>query len=81
MPERAAARGDGGRRGRWAASSSRSIPVVIWSAVSNAVAAEVADTQAPVELVTVDDVFGGWDRVREEHLADGAILDQVFVNR
>ena len=29
------------------------------------VAAEVADTQAPVELVTVDDVFGGCDRVRE----------------
>lgn len=46
-----------------------------------AVAAEMADTQAQVELVTVEDVFGGWDAVRAEHLADGAILDQVFVNR
>ncbi|MDO5612944.1 MAG: sulfate ABC transporter substrate-binding protein [Paracoccus sp. (in: a-proteobacteria)] len=34
-----------------------------------------------VDLVTVDDVFGGWDAVRADHLADGAILDQVFVNR
>jgi len=45
------------------------------------IAAEFADAQAPVELVTVDDVFGGWAAVRDEHLADGAILDQVFVNR
>lgn len=46
-----------------------------------AVAAEFADAQPEVELVTVDDVFGGWDAVRENHLADGAILDQVFVNQ
>lgn len=45
--------------------------------VAAAHAAEFPD----VELVTVDDVFGGWDAVRTEHLADGAILDQVFVNR
>lgn len=45
------------------------------------VAAEFADAQAPVDLVTVDDVFGGWDAIRAEHLADGAILDQVFVNQ
>ncbi|MFC0202128.1 sulfate ABC transporter substrate-binding protein [Paracoccus rhizosphaerae] len=46
-----------------------------------AVAAEYADAQAPVELVTVDEVFGGWDAVSENHLASGGILDQVFVNR
>lgn len=46
-----------------------------------AVAAEFADAQAPVELVTVDEVFGGWDAVTENHLASGGILDQVFVNR
>lgn len=45
------------------------------------VAAEFADSQAPVSLVTVDEVFGGWSAIRAEHLADGAILDQVFVNR
>ncbi len=45
------------------------------------VAAEFADSLPAVELVTVDDVFGGWDAIRAEHLADGAILDQVFVNQ
>ncbi|MFC7705388.1 sulfate ABC transporter substrate-binding protein [Plastorhodobacter daqingensis] len=45
------------------------------------VAAEVADRQPEVRLVTVEEVFGGWDAVRAEHLADGAILDQVFVNQ
>lgn len=45
------------------------------------IAAEYADQMPEVELVTVDEVFGGWDAVRENHLADGAILDQVFVNQ
>lgn len=45
------------------------------------IAAEYADQMPEVELVTVDEIFGGWDAVRENHLADGAILDQVFVNQ
>ncbi|MFN3525839.1 MAG: sulfate ABC transporter substrate-binding protein [Paracoccus sp. (in: a-proteobacteria)] len=45
------------------------------------IAAEFGDNLPEVELVTVDDVFGGWDAVRENHLAEGAILDQVFVNQ
>ena len=45
------------------------------------VAAEFAETLPQVELVTVDDVFGGWEAVRADHLADGGILDQVFVNQ
>jgi sulfate/thiosulfate transport system substrate-binding protein len=45
------------------------------------VAAETAGTLPEVRLVTVDEVFGGWDGVRADHLADGAILDQVFVNQ
>lgn len=45
--------------------------------VAKAHAADFPD----VKLVTVDEVFGGWDKVRSEHLADGAILDQVFVNK
>jgi sulfate transport system substrate-binding protein len=45
------------------------------------VSAEFADSLPPVELVTVDDVFGGWTSIREQHLVDGAILDQVFVNQ
>ena len=46
-----------------------------------AVAAEFANRLPQVELVTADEAFGGWDAIRAEHLADGAILDQVFVNR
>jgi sulfate/thiosulfate transport system substrate-binding protein len=34
-----------------------------------------------VRLVTVEDVFGGWQKVTEEHLADGGILDKIYVNR
>ena len=34
-----------------------------------------------VRLVTVEDVFGGWDKVTKEHLADGGILDKIYVNR
>ncbi|ARO14693.1 sulfate ABC transporter periplasmic sulfate-binding protein [Ketogulonicigenium robustum] len=45
------------------------------------VAAEFADQLPQVELVTVDDAFGGWANVNAEHLSDGGILDQVFVNR
>lgn len=45
------------------------------------VAARFAEGFPEVRLVTVDEVFGGWDAVRRDHLADGAILDQVFVNQ
>jgi sulfate transport system substrate-binding protein len=45
------------------------------------VAAKHASDFAPVRLLTVDDVFGGWDKVNKEHLANGAILDQLYVNK
>ncbi|MEP9377096.1 sulfate ABC transporter substrate-binding protein [Aquabacter sp. CN5-332] len=34
-----------------------------------------------VRLVTVEDVFGGWNKVQADQFASGAILDQVFVGR
>lgn len=34
-----------------------------------------------VRLVTVEEVFGGWDKVQAEHFASGAKLDQVFAAR
>ncbi|MTH78877.1 sulfate ABC transporter substrate-binding protein [Paracoccus aestuariivivens] len=34
-----------------------------------------------VKLLTVDDVFGGWAKINSEHLAEGGILDKVFVNK
>ncbi len=46
-----------------------------------AVAAEYKDKFPEVRLVTVDDVFGGWPKVQQEHLASGALLDQIYGGR
>lgn len=45
------------------------------------VAAAHADTFPEIRLVTVEDAFGGWDKVAEEHFADGGLLDKVFINQ
>lgn len=45
------------------------------------VATEYADTFPELRLVTIEEEFGGWDRVSEEHFAEGGLLDQVFVNQ
>ena len=34
-----------------------------------------------LKLVTVEDVFGGWEKANKEHFAEGGILEQVFANR
>lgn len=34
-----------------------------------------------VKLVTVETVFGGWEKATKDHFAEGGILEQVFVNR
>jgi sulfate/thiosulfate transport system substrate-binding protein len=34
-----------------------------------------------VKLLTVEDAFGGWDRVQGEHFASGALLDQLYGDR
>ena len=31
-----------------------------------------------VELVTIDDVFGGWKKIQAEHFASGATLDTLY---
>ena len=46
-----------------------------------AVAAEYADIFPELRLVTIEEEFGGWDRVSEEHFAEGGLLDQVFLNQ
>jgi sulfate transport system substrate-binding protein len=35
----------------------------------------------PLKLVTVEDVFGGWEKANKDHFGDGGILDKVFVKR
>ena len=46
-----------------------------------AVAAEYKDKFPEVRLVTVDEVFGGWPKLQQEHLASGALLDQIYAGR
>ena len=46
-----------------------------------AVAAQYKDKFPEVRLVTVDDVFGGWPKLQQEHLASGALLDQIYGGR
>lgn len=45
------------------------------------VAGEFKDKFPPVRLVTVEDVFGGWEKVQTEHFAEGALLDQIYGKR
>jgi sulfate transport system substrate-binding protein len=46
-----------------------------------AVAAAHAADFPEVRLVTAEDAFGGWDKISEEHFADGGLLDEVFLNQ
>jgi sulfate transport system substrate-binding protein len=34
-----------------------------------------------VRLVKVEDAFGGWEQVSQEHFAEGGLLDKVFLNQ
>ncbi|MCJ8521588.1 sulfate transport system substrate-binding protein [Pseudorhizobium tarimense] len=45
------------------------------------VAAEFKDQFPEIRLVNVDDVFGGWDKIQEEHFASGATLDKLYGSR
>ncbi|MGC4023985.1 MAG: sulfate ABC transporter substrate-binding protein [Mesorhizobium sp.] len=46
-----------------------------------AVAAEFKDQFPEVRLVTVEDVFGGWKKIQDEHFKSGALLDQIYGER
>jgi sulfate/thiosulfate transport system substrate-binding protein len=46
-----------------------------------AVAAANKDRFPEVKLFTVEDVFGGWEKINEVHFASGGKFDQVFVAR
>lgn len=35
----------------------------------------------PVNLVTVDDAFGGWTNAQKVHFADGGVFDQIYTAR
>lgn len=46
-----------------------------------AVTAKYAAQFPEVRLVTVEDVYGGWEKVQAEHFAEGGLLDKVFLNQ
>ena len=41
-------------------------------------AAKYSSQFSPVKLVTVDAVFGGWQKAQKTHFADGGVFDQIF---
>ena len=45
------------------------------------VVAEYKDSFPEIRLVNVDDVFGGWAKISEEHFASGAKLDTIYGSR
>ncbi|MFD9898430.1 sulfate ABC transporter substrate-binding protein [Mesorhizobium sp. UC22_110] len=45
------------------------------------VAAEFKDKFPEVRLVTVEDAFGGWEKVQKDHFGEGALLDEIYGNR
>jgi len=42
------------------------------------IAAKYAGWLSPVKLVTVDEVFGGWQKAQKTHFADSGVFDQIF---
>ena len=42
------------------------------------VAEKYAKQFAKVNLITIDDVFGGWEKAQKTHFADGGTFDQIF---
>jgi sulfate/thiosulfate-binding protein len=42
------------------------------------VAARHASRFPTLELFTIDEVFGGWERAQREHFADGGIFDRIY---
>jgi sulfate transport system substrate-binding protein len=44
----------------------------------DAVARKYASTFPKVNLITIDDVFGGWQRAQKTHFADGGVFDQIY---
>jgi sulfate transport system substrate-binding protein len=45
---------------------------------SEKAAAKYASQFSPVKLVTVDEIFGGWQKAQKNHFADGGVFDQIF---
>lgn len=47
---------------------------------TTSVPAEYLKNFAKVELISIDDVFGGWKKAQPEHFNDGGVFDQISTN-
>ncbi len=43
-----------------------------------AIAKKYSSTFPKIKLVTIDEVFGGWQKTQKTHFADGGIFDQIY---
>jgi sulfate transport system substrate-binding protein len=43
-----------------------------------AAAAKYASTFPQLELITIDQAFGGWTKAQKTHFADGGVFDQIY---
>ena len=46
--------------------------------IDKKVAAKYAKTFANVKLITIDEVFGGWQKAQKTHFEDGGSFDQIY---
>jgi sulfate/thiosulfate-binding protein len=44
----------------------------------DSVAKKYASTFPKIKLVTIDEVFGGWQKAQNTHFADGGVFDQIY---
>ena len=42
------------------------------------IAAKYADKFAKLDLVTIDDEFGGWGKVSKKYFGDGGVFDAIY---
>ena len=45
---------------------------------TEAVATKYAGQFAKVNLFTIDEVFGGWQKAQQTHFADGGVFDEIY---
>jgi len=46
---------------------------------NEAILKKYAENFVSVEMFTIDEVFGGWQKAQKEHFLDGGIFDQIYV--
>jgi sulfate transport system substrate-binding protein len=42
------------------------------------VASKYASTFGKVNLFTIDELFGGWQKTQKIHFSDGGLFDQIY---